>query len=186
MLAAGGVALLLGVVASTPALVRMSGRVAGLLPTPSRLALRHAARHRLRTAAAVAPVTAAVAGSVALALAGAARGEVTPSRLDARPGQVLVPMDAAEKLGPDGLRRVAGALPSRATVRVVTATDLQAGPTATVSVAAGQRDVAVGGAEVIRLVTGRPATRTEQEALDRGDAVAFNDTLVTPDGRVAL
>ncbi|MFV2085569.1 FtsX-like permease family protein [Micromonospora sp. LOL_021] len=195
VLAAGGVALLLGVVAGTPTLVRMSGRVAGLLPMPSRLALRHAARHRLRTAAAVAAVTAAVAGSVALALAGAARGEVTPSRLDARPGQVLVSVDAAEKLGPDGLRRVAGALPSRATVTVITATDLQAnvahhdlpaGPTATVSVAAEQRDVAVGGAEVVQLVTGRPATRPEREALDRGDAVAFNDTLVTPDDRVAL
>lgn len=195
VLAAGGIALLLGVVACTPALVRAAGHLARVLPMPTRLALRHAARHRLRTAAAVAAVIAAVAGSVALALAGGARGEAIPTRLDARTGQVLVPLDAAELLGRPGLERLKAALPARAIVTLQTATavhanvsyrDLPGGPTdPTALVANEQRDIAVGGAEVIRLVTGRTATAPELAALDRGDAVAFNDTLVTS-GRVAL
>ncbi|MGW6781143.1 MULTISPECIES: ABC transporter permease [unclassified Streptomyces] len=65
---AGGSALAeLGVVALTPALVGLFGRLGRLLPLSPRLALRDAVRNRGRTAPAVAAVLAAVAGTVAVA-----------------------------------------------------------------------------------------------------------------------
>ncbi|MGW0773045.1 FtsX-like permease family protein [Streptomyces sp. NPDC002835] len=65
---AGGSALAeLGVVALTPALVGLFGRIGGILPLSPRLALRDAVRNRGRTAPAVAAVLAAVAGTVAVA-----------------------------------------------------------------------------------------------------------------------
>lgn len=194
VLAAGGVALLLGVVMCTPALVRASAPLARVLPMPARLALRHAVRHRLRTAAAMAAVLAAVAGSVALALAGGARAVATPSQLAARPGQVLVPAELADLLGPAGLARLAAPLPARAVVPLRTADnfyptvfrDLSDSTTdPTVFGAHEQRDIAVGGAEVVRLVTGRAATTAEVAALDRGEAVVFNDALAAS-GHVTL
>ncbi|WP_018217592.1 FtsX-like permease family protein [Salinispora vitiensis] len=194
VLAAGGVALLLGVVMCTPALVRVSAPLARVLPMPARLALRHAVRHRLRTAAAMAAVLGAVAGSVALALAGGARGVATPTQVEARPGQVLVPAELADLLGPAGLARLAAPLPARAVVPLRTAANFY--PTVfrdpsdsttdpTVIRAHEQRDIAVGGAEVVRLVTGRAATTAEVAALDQGDAVVFNDALAES-GQVTL
>ncbi|SCF16694.1 FtsX-like permease family protein [Micromonospora chokoriensis] len=195
VLAAGGIALLLGVVACTPALVQATGRLAGELPMPARLAVRHAVRHRLRTSAAMGAVIAAVAGSVALALAGAARGEAAPTRVEARPGQVLMPVEAAEVLGPVGLNRMTAALPTRAAVTLRTATNLHANiayqnlpgsPTdPSAMVGAEQRDIAVGTADIVQVVTGRGATDAERVALEHGDAVAFNDTLVAT-GNVVL
>ncbi|MEE1754424.1 ABC transporter permease [Streptomyces sp. SP18CS02] len=65
---AGGSAIAeLGVVAMTPALVGLFGRVGRWLPLSPRLALRDAVRNRGRTAPAVAAVLAAVAGTVAVA-----------------------------------------------------------------------------------------------------------------------
>ncbi|MFJ8073592.1 FtsX-like permease family protein [Streptomyces sp. NPDC096176] len=65
---AGGSALAeLGVVALTPALVGLFGRIGRILPLSPRLALRDAVRNRGRTAPAVAAVLAAVAGTVAVA-----------------------------------------------------------------------------------------------------------------------
>ncbi|MGW7050279.1 FtsX-like permease family protein [Streptomyces sp. NPDC054887] len=65
---AGGSALAeLGVVALTPALVGLFGRLGTWLPLSPRLALRDAVRNRGRTAPAVAAVLAAVAGTVAVA-----------------------------------------------------------------------------------------------------------------------
>lgn len=64
----GGSALAeLGVVALTPALVGLFGRIGRWLPLSPRLALRDAVRNRGRTAPAVAAVLAAVAGTVAVA-----------------------------------------------------------------------------------------------------------------------
>ncbi|MFG2618788.1 FtsX-like permease family protein [Streptomyces sp. NPDC048507] len=64
---AGGSAITeLGIVALTPALVGLFGRLGGLLPLAPRLALRDAVRNRGRTAPAVAAVLAAVAGTVAV------------------------------------------------------------------------------------------------------------------------
>ncbi|MFJ1564384.1 FtsX-like permease family protein [Streptomyces erythrochromogenes] len=65
---AGGSALAeLGVVALTPVLVGLFGRLGRWLPLSPRLALRDAVRNRGRTAPAVAAVLAAVAGTVAVA-----------------------------------------------------------------------------------------------------------------------
>ncbi|MGW7200418.1 FtsX-like permease family protein [Streptomyces chryseus] len=65
---AGGSALAeLGIVALTPALVGLFGRLGRWLPLSPRLALRDAVRNRGRTAPAVAAVLAAVAGTVAVA-----------------------------------------------------------------------------------------------------------------------
>jgi putative ABC transport system permease protein len=189
MLALGAVAQLLGVVACTPVLVRAAGKLAAALPLSGRLALRHAARHRLRTAAAMAAVTAAIAGSAALALVGAARGDATPTRLEARPGQVLLPAETADLLGQDGLHRLAAALPARDIVVLGTATNvgvpvgnLPGGRREPATVTGlEQRDVAVGGAETIRLVTGRAATTAELATLANGGAVVFNDALIAGD-----
>ncbi|MFD3868994.1 FtsX-like permease family protein [Streptomyces sp. NPDC058623] len=64
---AGGSAIAeLGVVALTPLLVGLFGRLGRLLPLSPRLALRDAVRNRGRTAPAVAAVLAAVAGTVAV------------------------------------------------------------------------------------------------------------------------
>ncbi|KUH36274.1 MULTISPECIES: ABC transporter permease [Streptomyces] len=68
VIVAGGSALAeLGVVAMTPMLVGLFGRVGRWLPLSPRLALRDAVRNRGRTAPAVAAVLAAVAGTVAVA-----------------------------------------------------------------------------------------------------------------------
>ncbi|UUY52050.1 FtsX-like permease family protein [Streptomyces yangpuensis] len=65
---AGGSALAeLGIVALTPVLVGLFGRIGRWLPLSPRLALRDAVRNRGRTAPAVAAVLAAVAGTVAVA-----------------------------------------------------------------------------------------------------------------------
>ncbi|WP_028810631.1 ABC transporter permease [Streptomyces flavidovirens] len=65
---AGGSALAeLGIVALTPALVGLFGKLGRWLPLSPRLALRDAVRNRGRTAPAVAAVLAAVAGTVAVA-----------------------------------------------------------------------------------------------------------------------
>nr|WSX50831.1 FtsX-like permease family protein [Streptomyces sp. NBC_00974] len=65
---AGGSAIAeLGIVALTPVLVGLFGRVGRWLPLSPRLALRDAVRNRGRTAPAVAAVLAAVAGTVAVA-----------------------------------------------------------------------------------------------------------------------
>ncbi|MEV7425429.1 MULTISPECIES: ABC transporter permease [unclassified Streptomyces] len=67
VIVAGGSAIAeLGIVAMTPALVGLFGRVGRWLPLSPRLALRDAVRNRGRTAPAVAAVLAAVAGTVAV------------------------------------------------------------------------------------------------------------------------
>ncbi|MCC9309678.1 FtsX-like permease family protein [Kitasatospora sp. RB6PN24] len=62
----GSVIAELGMVACTPTLVGLFGRLGRVLPLAPRLALRDSVRHRGRTAPAVAAVMAAVAGSVAV------------------------------------------------------------------------------------------------------------------------
>ncbi|MFI6702376.1 ABC transporter permease [Streptomyces sp. NPDC050509] len=66
IVAAGSALAELGVVALTPALVGLFGRIGRWLPLSPRLALRDSVRNRGRTAPAVAAVLAAVAGTVAV------------------------------------------------------------------------------------------------------------------------
>ncbi|WP_035798193.1 FtsX-like permease family protein [Kitasatospora mediocidica] len=65
----------LGMVACTPMIVGLFGRLGRWLPLGPRLALRDSIRHRGRTAPAVAAVMAAVAGSVAVGIYGASSDE---------------------------------------------------------------------------------------------------------------
>ncbi|WP_019887934.1 FtsX-like permease family protein [Streptomyces purpureus] len=73
IVAAGSALAELGVVALTPALVGLFGRLGRWMPLSPRLALRDAVRNRGRTAPAVAAVLAAVAGTVAVATYAASR-----------------------------------------------------------------------------------------------------------------
>ncbi|WP_329486591.1 FtsX-like permease family protein [Kitasatospora sp. NBC_01246] len=68
MVLAGSATAELGLLALTPVLIALCGRLARFLPLGGRLALRDSARHRGRTAPAIAAVMAAVAGSVAIGL----------------------------------------------------------------------------------------------------------------------
>jgi putative ABC transport system permease protein len=188
VLALGGVAQLIGVVACTPALIRLVGRVAATLPLSGRLALRHSARHRLRTAAAIAAVTAATAGSVSLAIVGTARNGSPTQQLPTRPGQIWLDTQTLQLLGQDGLQRFTAALPTRSVVTIQKATDTSlplTGPPPdgaadpTLVAALEQRTIAVGGAELVHLVTGRPANAQEMQTLADGGAVVFNDTLTS-------
>lgn len=188
ILAGAAVTVLLGVLALAPAAVGLLGRYAATLPLSVRLAVRHGARHRLRTAAAVAAVGAAVAGSVALLLVGAARS-VPDGAVDlpmARPGQVLLPDGVTRLLTAGDRRDVARHLgaPEPVTLRLAT----MASGTAQVGAhfpgsATGPPPVngllalAVGGAEVIRVVTGRDATPAELEAVRGGRALVFDPTV---------
>ena len=85
MVAAGTLAMVLGVIALMPLLIGLVGRLGGRLPLPLRLATRDSARQRSRTAPAVAAVMAAVAGVTTLAIASSSDFE--QSRRDYQPRQ---------------------------------------------------------------------------------------------------
>lgn len=67
VVAIGAISAQLGLVAMTPMLVGVFGRIGRWLPLSGRLALRDAVRNRPRTAPAVAAVLAAVSGTIAVA-----------------------------------------------------------------------------------------------------------------------
>jgi putative ABC transport system permease protein len=188
MVTAGTMVILLGVTASTPVLVTAAGRLARRLPLAVRLAARHAARHRLRTAASAAAVCTAVAGSMALMLYNSA--ETTTNLMlqpNAHTGQVLVPAPAAAHLTPARLREIESALPARASVSLtvlaeqarMTMVDLPPDGGENGFPADPSRVVAVGGADVIRLVAGADAPLAALTALRDGAAVAFYPELVS-------
>ena len=91
-LAAGMVAVLVGLMLAAPLLILLAARVARWLPTVPRLALRAAARRRGRTAAGVAAVmaTSAVAVSVAVLLATSNANKDEAYIAGLRPGQATV------------------------------------------------------------------------------------------------
>jgi putative ABC transport system permease protein len=198
-IAAGGIAMLIGTIAVTPALIRRgASRAASALGLSSRLAVRYAARHYIRTSSAVAAITTAIAGSVALTFVGAAETKTTATVQDIRREQVIIPRDAADLLGSEGLDRISTTLPTRATVvlEIVTGSDegwisvpFSSTPddvTSLTSVsAAEQRHIVVGRGDVVAAVTNRAIKQSELAILDAGGAVAFNDTLVI-NGRVTL
>jgi putative ABC transport system permease protein len=177
---AGAMAILLGVAAATPVLVSIAGRLGRRLPLALRLAVRHAARHRLRTAASAAAVCTAVAGSMALMLYNAADDvESLVMQPEARPGLVVVPEAAAAHLTPERQRALAQALPARAVVplTLAEATTRQWAEGSTygntgIPVSVSGR-VAIGGAEMIRAVTGADAPLAALDALRDGRAVVF-------------
>jgi putative ABC transport system permease protein len=186
---AGTVAVLLGVTAFAPLPIAALGRLAGRLPLALRLAARHAARHRLRTAASAAAVCTAVAGSTALMLFNAAEStEGMMIQPNARTGQVLVP--AAVPVTPGLSRAVEQALPARSVVSLTVAVDQGAAIAQPSYENAGMpmspsHVIAVGGAEVIRAVTGAEPTEAALRTLAEGGAVAFYRELMT-DGQLTI
>ncbi|SFC53580.1 FtsX-like permease family protein [Streptomyces aidingensis] len=92
----GAVVAELGLVAMTPVLVGLFGRVSRRLPLSGRLALRDAVRNRSRTAPAVAAVLAAVAGSVAVATSVAGDEEQNRADYSARLPHGVVAVEAVE------------------------------------------------------------------------------------------
>jgi putative ABC transport system permease protein len=79
----GAILSILGMVLLIPCWSR-TGPHAGVLPLPTRFAVRDAARHRSRTAPAVAAVAATVAGVVALGIGGAS--DAAQARAEYEPG----------------------------------------------------------------------------------------------------
>ncbi|HVU71496.1 MAG TPA: FtsX-like permease family protein [Mycobacteriales bacterium] len=127
---AGSALAELGIVATTPFLIGLIGRIGPLLPVGPRLALRDATRNRGRTAPAVSAVLAAVAGSVAVScylvsLDHYDRSRYTPS---APYGSTNVSLsgstDAEAARVADALRAT---LPAGTAVRVVRGIALQGG-----------------------------------------------------------
>ncbi|MGW2396900.1 FtsX-like permease family protein [Kitasatospora sp. NPDC001664] len=98
----GSVLAELGMVACTPMLVGLFGRLGRWLPLSPRLALRDAVRHRGRTAPAVAAVMAAVAGSVAVGIYTASSDEQQRQNYMAylQPGAVLLHTGYGENRDP--------------------------------------------------------------------------------------
>lgn len=96
--AAGSAIAELGVVAMTPALVGLFGRLGRWLPLSPRLALRDAVRNRGRTAPAVAAVLAAVAGTIAVATYTVSTGEQHRREYEALlpAGRAVVSVEPAE------------------------------------------------------------------------------------------
>ena len=189
----GTVAVLLGITALAPVLVSLVGTLSARLPLAVRLAARHAARHRLRTAASVAAVCTAVAGSTALMLYNAAESvESMGIQPNAPIGQVLIPAPVAARLTPQRLDEIERALPSRAVVPVRVVRE----PADVVVDGLPEYEntgqppfpsttVAVGGADLIRAMTGAEAPRAASAVLDSGGAVAFHPALA-PGGSVVL
>lgn len=83
--AGGTLLMVLGTIATMPAMIGLVGRIGRHLPLPLRLAVRDSARQRGRTAPAVAAVMAAVAGVTALAIGASSDSE--QARLEYEPRQ---------------------------------------------------------------------------------------------------
>lgn len=207
----GAALLMAGLTGSTAAVVTRLGRLAGRLPLSARLALRDAGRHRHRTAPAVAAVMAALAGTVgALFVVSATdlrdRARYQPS---APAGAVLVALnDPAVPRAGAVLRRVRAKLPPARTVAVRfadqpppagrsgagTPPGMPAPPPEPVfavvpdgvecGAGCGSGTVGVGGAALVRVVTGRDDPRVPA-ALAAGKAVVTQPALVSR-GRVRL
>lgn len=191
----GAILVLLGLAATAPAAVELLGRIAGPAPLTLRLALRHAARHQFRTAAAVAAVCAAVAGSVGISLFLSADTRTgAAAQPDVRPGQILLTAEAARIVDAGTMAELRRVLPVRDVVPLTTAA-----ATALFSWAGAPDQVppdvpptvAVGGPEVVELVTGRAPGADVTQALENGGAVTFypyfvdngTTTLTTGDGQ---
>jgi putative ABC transport system permease protein len=120
---AGSAIAELGLVATTPSLVGLVGRLSPKLPLAPRLALRDASRNRGRTAPAVSAVLAAVAGSVAVGtfLSSLDKYDEQAYQLRAPLGSITVPAPDAAQADVHGLERaLARAFPDRRAVLVQT------------------------------------------------------------------
>lgn len=117
---AGSVLAELGLVATTPALVGLAGRLGPHLPAAPRLALRDASRNRSRTAPAVAAVLAAVAGTVAVStfVVSLDRHDEQNYRPQALPGTALQLTAGDPAASAEAVAALRAELPAREVVEV--------------------------------------------------------------------
>ncbi|MFJ3217410.1 FtsX-like permease family protein [Kitasatospora sp. NPDC086801] len=193
----GSVIAELGLLACTPALVALLGRIAGRLPLGPRLALRDSARHRSRTAPAVAAVMAAVAGAVAIGVYSTSTD--AENRRDYRPqapyGAVQL-LSAADGPRLDGLRSEVG----KQLTDLGPRTDLgeavyqfcancsstvQLKGTVNWRTASGPPRLAAGDAAMLRTQFGIHDPAAEQ-ALAAGKILVFDRAFLAGDGRTVL
>ncbi|MEV7931245.1 FtsX-like permease family protein [Kitasatospora sp. NPDC088779] len=193
----GSVIAELGLLACTPALVALLGRLARRLPLGPRLALRDSARHRSRTAPAVAAVMAAVAGAVAIGVYSTSTD--AENRRDYRP---QAPYGAVQLLstvdGPqlDGLRAEVGKqltdLGPRADLGEAVyqfcancSSTVQLKGTVNWRTASGPPHLASGDAAMLRTQFGIHDPAAEQ-ALAAGKILVFDRAFLAGDGRAVL
>ncbi|MCW2793023.1 MAG: transporter permease [Nocardioides sp.] len=189
---AGSAMAELGLVATTPFIVGLVGRLGRVLPLGPRLALRDGARNRGRTAPAVSAILAAVAGSVAVGtyLASLDRYDANNYRPSAVYGSTIIrTVTAAEQSS----RILAADLPD-ATVQVLRgvgfATSDAAPPALTVQVpdelsfASGKSFTAFGTPLVGDTGTVHAVTGLSGEALRRAGDVLAHGGAVVPAGSI--
>jgi len=199
-IAAAALLTQLGLIALTPWLVAVSGRFAGRLPLPLRLAVRDAARHRARTACALAAVMTAATAMSALAISLDSQNAMARSGYTAGVpvGTTVIDGELVPKeRWPAVVAAVHRELPGVRTVEVHRARDAAgtpvrlAIPKADCEIRCDEHgsgpngdDLPVGDERLLRLVQGRndPAAAA---AFAEGKAVVFDRRLVR-DGKLTL
>jgi putative ABC transport system permease protein len=198
-IAFAAVAVIVGAVLLSPAVIGLAGRLGRVLPMSGRLAVRDAARQRARTAPAVAAVAATVAGVVALAIGGASDAAENKAtyQLASPPGTGLVQAYGADQRDWEALRAAVGRTLPEATVTVqrglpdrsqVTADDRSEryevcgpdagrGPCSPLTQAGwvGPAQVRVGEATLASWVLPAEQAQAARRALRAGRAVAISD-----------
>lgn len=195
------VVLGLGLIALMPLVIRSTGRLAGRLPLPLRLAVRDASRHRVRTASAAGAVMAATMTAVALGLfAASSAAQREAGRTSLVPLDTLtvgVRVSQSDEHWSRLREETERLLPGTPTVPGMVATnhrgeELDLRPArADRQCTGGQRcrpvwewPVVVGDEKLLRLLLRRDDQRAAA-ALARGDAVALGPELVH-DGTIEL
>ncbi|MFJ9692010.1 FtsX-like permease family protein [Kitasatospora sp. NPDC101183] len=194
----GSVLAELGVLACTPALVALFGRIAKRLPLGPRLALRDSARHRSRTAPAVAAVMAAVAGAVAIGVYStstdaenrrdyrpqAPYGAVQLSSYVSGPQALQVRAEVEKQLGGLGPRGDLGQVVYEFCKGCSSVVQLKAAP-AGLHVLSAPPHLVSGDATVLRNQFGLHDA-TAERALADGKLLVFDRRLVGADGKAVL
>lgn len=188
VVAGSTIAMVVGAVMLTPALVGLVGRLGGSLPLPLRLAVRDTARSRSRSAPAIAAVMASVAGITAIGIGSSSDFEQSRREYVAQApaGRAVVQVPAAD-LGPvlDIIERSTG---ERWTT-IARAGDERGSVGASSVGDAGRSeyvgDVQVADADTLR-AWGVQLTPAQARALDDGQALSSADGPLDRPGRVRL
>ncbi|HEV8564765.1 MAG TPA: FtsX-like permease family protein [Actinomycetota bacterium] len=194
VLTVGLATMIVGFLLAIPLLVAWTGRVAGSLPTPARIATRDVARHGRRAGAALAAATIALAAPVAIAtitLSDEAQSQPIPLMAD---DQLRIDGYGSGRSGVDAVQRAAESLrdafPNAAISPLVPAVTLEdrhgqererlivvEGPMQTTSDGVRYRPngyLLVGGAELLRAFHAEDGV----DALERGEVVGIGPETV--------
>lgn len=188
VVAGSTIAIVVGAVMLTPALVGLVGRLGGSLPLPLRLAVRDTARSRSRSAPAIAAVMASIAGITAIGIGSSSDFEQSRREYVAQApaGRAVVQLPAED------LPSVLDIIEQRTGQRWTTiarAGDEQGSVSAS-GVGADARtdyvgDVMVAAPDTLR-AWGVRLSAAEVRALDDGEALSSSDGPVDGPGRVRL